>query len=219
MTTLEEFRDLSIRGSAEDRTKLRQALIAKAVAPWRHVVEKQMDASAFAGRDDVLVFERDAADGLASAGLFLWPRLDGYEITNIVPRETSDLGIHAYNALLQDFLVRVADPAAAETGFRVETTTAQQSLDDWLPKNIADALRRFSGAANKSTGSSHPYDRQRWFAFLFAVHDHNEHLDTTRLMRWLVEIEGWSEDKAIELVTEYEFALGLLDQYDVYRGR
>ena len=57
-------------------------------------------------------------------------------------------------------------------------------------------------------------DRDRWFEFLIDVHGNDERLDTGRLGRWLIEVEGWSDDMANELVIEYEFALGLLFEYD-----
>jgi len=218
-TTIEQFRDLHLVGDAANLDKLRKALIAHATSPWCHAVEREREAASIAGDGDVILFEHDGADGLSAAGLTLWSRPGSYEVTNIIPLEADRLTHTEYNALLQDFLTRIAGPAAAECGFRVTTTAAQQSLDDWLPKHLADDLRRFSLAANKSTGSAHPYDRQRWFTFLIDMHKANTKLGTDRLMRWLIEVEGWPEDKAIELVVEYEFAFALLEQYDEYLGR
>lgn len=215
---LEVFQDLVIRGPERDRAALRYALLARAVPPWQHDQSKEDDIAAHAGGDvDVIVFEREAGDGLPAAGLVLWSRPDGYEVTNIVPREVQELGYHGYNAILQDFIARLAEPAARHVGFSLETTAAEQTLDDWLSREAAEALRRFSALANKATGSSHPSDRKRWFDFLLQVHAGGQRLNTEQLARWLVEVEGWSDDKAHDLVVQYEFGLELLDEY-VQRG-
>ncbi|MGK9236351.1 hypothetical protein KXS07_31505 [Inquilinus limosus] len=183
--------------------------------PWRHARERERDVAAHAGRGaEVLAFERDASGGIESVGLVLWSRDEGLEVTNIVPRRVSELGIRGYNAALEDFVARVAKPAAAATGYIVESSAAQQVLDDWLPAEAAGALRRFSAAANKATGSTHPMDRKRWFAFLISVHGAEAEFSTDLLVRWLTEVEGWSDDNAHDLAIEYEFGLALLDEYD-----
>ena len=99
-------------------------------------------------------------------------------------------------------------------GFEIEVTSNRQSLDDWLSVEAAAALRRFSVLANKSTGSSHPSDRERWVAFLIKAHQDERSFNSDLLMRWLVEVEGWPEEVADKLASQYEFGLDLLDQYD-----
>ena len=113
----------------------------------------------------------------------------------------------------------VASASIDETDAAVDRAVrAQRSWSALAPLERADALRRFSAAANKATGSSHPLDRTRWFAFLLSVHGVTPSLDADRLARWLVEVEGWSDDKAHDLVVEYEFGLALLDEYDRNRS-
>jgi hypothetical protein len=219
MRTLEEFRDLKLRGPDSRRAEFRAALIANASDGWRHAPEREEHASAYSRDADVVAFEHEKSNDLASAGLILWWRPGMYEVTNIVPIELRELKYGAYNALLNDFVAKVVAPIAGNFGFTIETTKDQQSLDDWVPKHVADALRSFSGAANKGTGSSHPMDQGRWFAFIIAVHECGADLDTNRLMRWLCEIEGWSDDMASDLAIEYEQGLGLLKQYDAQSGR
>lgn len=210
---LEVFQDLTLRGPDEKRSMLRMALIAHANGSWRHASDKEDELSEMAEAEDVIAFERSGGEGIDAVGLVLWAREEGFEITNIVPLAVGELGPRRYNAALQDFESCVARPAAMEVGFEVQVTSAQQGPADWLPPLAAEALQRFSGAANKATGSSHPTDRRRWFAFLIAAHTAND-LDTDRLMRWLVEVEGWPEDVAHDLVVQYEFGLALLDEYD-----
>lgn len=167
--------------------------------------------------EDVIVLVRAAVDDIDESALVLWQEADGYRVANIVPRPAGELGITNYNAILQDFLERVARPAAQAGGFEIELTSASQSLDNWLAPEPAAALRRFSRLANKSTGAAHPMARERWYAFLIATHRSTRRLDADQLARWLVEVERWSDEKADGLAIDYEFALGLLEQYDQSR--
>lgn len=213
--SLEVFQDLFLRGPSEERGKLRDALINEAAPPWRHASDKEADISLHAtDDDDVLVFERSEGDGLAAAGLVLWSTADGYKITNIVPLEVNSLSYSAYNAILQDFGSRLARPAAIATGFQIETSAAHESINDWLAPSSAEALRRFSTLANKSTGAAHPLDKERWLAFLIDVYRRTPAFDADRLVRWLIEVERWPEGTAHDLAIQYEFAIELLEHYD-----
>jgi hypothetical protein len=218
MITLEQFRDLKLVGPDDRKADFRAALVAAASGSWRHAPEREEKASVYPRDTDILVFEHLKTNDLAAAGLVLWGHDGGYEVTNIVPIEERELKYRAYNALLDDFLAKVVLPINAAFGFTVETTSAQQTLDDWVPKSVADALRRFSASANKRTGTSHPMDQQRWFAFLIAAHESRANLDTGRLVRWLHEIEDWPEDDASDLAIEYEQGLALLKQYAARTG-
>jgi hypothetical protein len=196
-------------------------LIEKAIGPWRHAESREQeikDDPAVVSRADVIAFEWEGGDGIPPVSLYLFSCADGYTVTNIVPLGAGDLGQRGYNIALQDFSDRVAVPAAKEAGFAVEITESGEGLDDWLPRAAADALRRFSSLANKSTGSSHPTDRERWFTFLIAVHRDRGSLNASRLERWLIESERWPVESAQGLAVEYELALDLLEEYDRNRA-
>lgn len=212
------FQDLILRAKSDDLPRVRAALIASAAVPWGHDQDAEDKMRELAGSDaDRIVFVRRAGDGVEAAGLFLWSKDGGYEVTNIVPRETGSLGESGYNTVLRDFIARVVKPASAQADFRIAATTPDQTVDDWLPDAAASALRLFSATANKATGSSHPSDQARWHAFLIAAHGAASAFGTDLLKRWLVE-DGWTEDGALELAIEYEFGLALLDTYDRYRA-
>ncbi|MNT29654.1 hypothetical protein D3C72_1654070 [compost metagenome] len=137
-----------------------------------------------------------------------------YEVTNIVPQESGDLGRRRYNMILQEFVSQIATPALVGTGATLEVTRPTHSLEDSFGAQAAQALRRFSGAANMSTGSSHPNDRERWYAFILMVRD--QQVDDGTLRRWLTAL-GWPEDAAQRLTSEFVFGHGLL-QYDREHG-
>jgi hypothetical protein len=142
------------------------------------------------------------------------PSADLLYVSNIVPTDLRELTYDQYNFILCEFHERFAKPVGDSMGIRVELSRAEQTLEDWLSPQLANLLKLFSHAANKSTGSSHPMDRERWFDFLIAIHRAREHLDTGLLERWLVEEEKWPDDVAFDLICEFEFSQGLLRRFD-----
>ena len=133
-------------------------------------------------------------------------------VTNIVPREFGELSKDQYNSILMTFYNSLK-PLCKKHSIQVEITSDNQSMEDWVSEETYKNLKRFSGAANKSTGSSHPCDQERWFAFIISVLRNDEKLDPSQLERWLVEEEGWHYDIASELAIEYEQGLSLLNYF------
>jgi hypothetical protein len=211
---IEVFQDLYLRSSSSS-SSIRDSILAQVQEPWHHDPSRENDIRLHASdEEDVIVLVRASFDDIDESGLVLWQEHCDYKVSNIVPRNVGELGIAKYNTILRDFVVRVAEPAAQEGGFAIELTSPNQTLEDWMDTEPATALRRFSRLANKSTGAAHPMDRERWYAFLIAAHHTSKRLDSDHLARWLIEVEGWSANRAQELAIDYEFALGLLVQYD-----
>jgi hypothetical protein len=134
--------------------------------------------------------------------------------SNIIPQKIRELTIDQYNYILSEFHNRFAKPTADSIGIALELSSPEQTVENWLSPESAKLLRRFSSAANKSTGSGHPMDRQRWCDFLIGIHRAGENPDSGLLERWLTEEEKWPDDTAFELVCEYEFAQDLLKRFD-----
>ena len=209
VASIEVFQDMSLTFPENERTRFRKSLQLCARAPWRHAEEKEKRLT-----QDVMVFERESEDRIPACGLTLWGKPHGYDVINIVPLEVSELGVAVYNNVLDDFLQRIVKPASCGSTFRVKPGKREQCITDWTSPEAADALHRFSVTANKSTGSSHPSDRSRWFEFLFAVHRAEGDLDTDLLGRWLDEVEDWPSEIVDDLVSQYEYGLALLTEYD-----
>ncbi|MCK1695231.1 hypothetical protein [Bradyrhizobium sp. 144] len=217
--SIEVFQDLMLRAPAGDLSSIRSALLEHVAGQWSHAPEAETRLKKNTSLDgDVIAFQRKADAALPAAGLTLWSRADGYEVSNIVPSEMGQLGFAKYNALLQEFADLIARPAAAGAGFLVEVTSSSQSLQGVSSPEVAAALTRFSGAANKSTGSTHPADRKRWMRFLILAHRSGGDLSSEFLTRWLIEAEGWDDESAHDLAIEYEFAQDLLRTYDDERS-
>ncbi|WP_280190826.1 hypothetical protein [Delftia sp. PS-11] len=211
---IEVFQYLHLR-SRTSASSVRSTILAQVQGPWHHDLEREEDIRSHAVDDeDAIVLVRDAFDDVDESCLVLWQEGEGYKVSNIVPQNVGELGIAKYNSILRDFVAKLVEPAAHAGGFEIELSSPHQSLDDWLDTEPAAALRRFSRLANKSTGAGHPMDRDRWYAFLISTHRASKRLDTDLLVRWLVEVEHWSDDTAYDLARDYELALGLLEQYD-----
>lgn len=213
MSGINVFQDLVLSGPDASRDALAAALQQEATSPWRYDAEGSAKAERNAlGDKGILIFERSVADNLPAARLVLWPQDGGYYVPNVTPVQIGELTISEYNAVLADFAEAVAKPIARRFGFTVSMTSANQNLEDWLTPEAAIALRRFSGAANKSTGASHPMDERRWFDFIIAVHRTGKRIGSDYLARWLREVEGWDERSAHNLAAEFERGIALLDR-------
>ncbi len=131
-------------------------------------------------------------------------------VSNIVPTEGSRLSRGEYNRILEEFHELFVRPSADRSGLKVELTSANVDIENWVSPATARVLRAFSECANKATGSSHQSDRKRWFEFLLAAHRESAKLDSGSLQQWLTEVEDWPTDVADELISEYEFGRELL---------
>lgn len=217
--SIEVFQDLFLRSSTQDKSSIRKLILEAIKEPWRHEPEREkLVRMGSVHGEDVIAVLRQSFEGIDESALVLWEEDQGYKLTNIVPRNVGELRIEQYNAILQDFVTKVAEPAAQGGAFAIETTAPHQGLEDWMDADAVDSLRRFSGAANKSTGASHPSDEGRWYQFLIDAHGATKRASPDQLARWLIEVERWPEDTARELAISYEFALGLLERYDGARS-
>lgn len=150
---------------------------------------------------------------LPPAFLFLTQKSPGLlYVANIISPARDRLDYDEYNAFLKSFcedvLSRVQPPNAIE--FDLTGTTID--LATQLPPEVYQRLRTFSVAANKSTGSSHPYDRERWMDFLIEAVEAHAPLGPHALSRWLVEEGQWDPEQASRLAEEYEFGRELLER-------
>lgn len=203
------MRDLKVGGTTEQIASLIEHMTNGARAPWARSAEGEENI----GRESFRVFKRDADEALPAVGVALHLEPDGVEVVNIVPRDLNNLEPGVYNAVLQEFLESLLQPAADAQSLAVVTSTGSTSLAAEIGPEIARLLEVFSGAANQSTGSSHPLDFRRWAAFLIAAHRSGSKVDTWLLEKTLRE-QGWSEEHASDLVSEFEFARDLLSLAD-----
>lgn len=202
---MKTFQDLFIKLNGYDLKEFEGRLKEKCTSNWK---PRALDKKAYG--NNWLCYEHSEGDKLPHAALFLADKSpDLFYVSNIVPKNVSELTYDEYNNLLADFVKKVLETAIEGSPVKIEITEPETSLQKIAGEEIAKKLESFSALANKSTGSAHPLDQKRWFDFIVAVHKAGVDLDTDMLIRTLIE-QGWSEDKAGELAEEYEFALALL---------
>lgn len=166
------------------------------------------------GGDDYRAFLFEGDGTIPKAAVALHLDRHKLEVVNITSPETSHLQPATYNQILQRFAAALFEPAAAEVGLSVVTSMPHVSLPGEIGAELAELLAQFSGAANQSTGSSHPADFRRWARFLVRLHRSGKRLDGDLLEATLRE-QGWSTERAGMLVREAEFARDLLSVADL----
>ncbi|MDV6315927.1 hypothetical protein [Idiomarina sp. HP20-50] len=202
------FRDLYIHLNGVDVNTFSELLENTSKKPW--VRRKDKEEELGSNKERSVCFEAIENSSVSAAALFIFPYKDEtLWVSNIVPTEVSELTYDQYNSTLENFYRNVILPAIDGTAITADLTSDQISIGSVAGNEAEKAFIQFSSSANKSTGSSHPSDRKRWLEFLVLVHKAKSDLDTDVVIRALVE-QGWSEEKAIELGIQFEFAEDLL---------
>lgn len=209
------FRDLEVTGRQEALLQLGDALEGQLPRQvWTRSREKEQQWLRSGGDPlPMFFFSRAGDDEHKSAVVSLKVWSDRATVPNIIPTDRRDLTTNEYNAVFADFVANGVEPVAARLQLKVQSTPAIRPMTDWLSEEAAGKLKKFSVCANKSTGSSHPLDRERWLAFICQAHRDQCSLDATILGRWLMEIEAWPEEQAHKLCIQYEFGIDLLEAF------
>jgi len=160
---------------------------------------------------ELYCFHCEARPNREAADLWLSLR-NGNElrVSNIIPSDVSELSDTQYNAIMEEF-GGFALPAARTGGLDVVMSKPDLTIREVFPPDVRRALVWFSDNANRSSGASHPRDKERWQKFVIAAHRARAPIATDVLNDWLVH-EGWTSDAAHELSIEYEDGRALLDQ-------
>lgn len=206
---LHVFRDLILFDAVERLDDIAAAITARITTPWRRAIEH--DKTEFNMGIDWRVFGREADDQLPGCLLFLVPhsRLGYVYVSNIVPTAGHSLGVDNYNAILAEFTESFAELAASELGLRCELSNDWTDFAASLGEPTFKALR----AASAFKPGTHPNDRQRWMTFIITTHRERIEVDTDLMRRWFVA-DGFSPDRAWQLMTEFDFASELLKLND-----
>lgn len=134
-----------------------------------------------------------------------------YSVSNIVPKDKAKLTFDEYNTILRDFVNSTLVCASQQILVEYELTQDTLSEEEVFGSEAAELLQLFSSAHAGDYGSR-PLDRDRWFDFIVAAHtSRSRHKKNIDLLEQTLLEQGWAEDQARALSTEYEFALDLLD--------
>lgn len=181
--------------------------------PWKRAYENE-ENSKYLG-EIAFCFQRKGDSNLPAAGLSIFQK-DGstWFIPNVVPIESGQLDYAEYNEIITEFYSSFLLPVSERHGIVVDITTDELKDEDIVGETPAKLLKKFSSCANKSTGSSHPMDRERWFAFIVEASKSKKEINTCDLKR-LLHQQGWSEEFALDLVIEFEFGRDLIEHMGV----
>ncbi len=210
------YRELELEGAKSALTKAIEIISDSLDNGWSRNIDKERWISAVAS-DKKYCFSCRKEEEREAAELWLaYPNDKTLTVTNIVPQETNRLSMEQYNLIISEFYKRFAEPVANTLGIAHTLSPATKPIEEWLSKEAATKLRKFSRFANKTTGSSQPNDRQRWIDFLVAAHSETKTISPDILTQWLIENQ-WYEDVAHDLSKEYVLSHSLLTFYDGYQ--
>ncbi|MCY4587442.1 MAG: hypothetical protein OXB98_15500 [Bryobacterales bacterium] len=213
---MKQFKDLYITGPVEQLDALVAAVSTNLPDDWHRDPEAEalMAEVDREGKDASFAFSRDAKDGDPKTGLFLIRECGRLYVPNIVPHDDGELSMAQYNRILDEFADVLRAYVPSDSQLTMDVSSEDVTITDWVSDEAAELLQRFSTIANKSTGSSHPRDFERWADFLIQVHRERSTLYSDSLKQWLVEELNWPPDRAGKLARQFEFARDLLQAYD-----
>lgn len=224
---MKTYRELYFRGTVKQLSEFVKQIGKYAVGNWK--LRKQL------GRwKDYLLFDYigELVDK-ACVSIYVGDEITKGELRvgNIVPLEKSELSIDEYNTVLLKFYDDVIKPYK-ECGTKLSILQPNDDIFDPTSVISEIALKKlqlFCSAANKSTGSSHPCDQERWFDFICQTVDDGKMFDYSTLASFLqdetywgkkpdsfIGVMGsfaWDEEQAYELATEYENLCEVLSYY------
>ncbi len=211
---MKQFRDLVITGTSRQLDAVLAEMTSLTSESWRHDVEAEREIVLRSNwGDSYHCFLCTAApDRKAARVWFLKPTEGPLAVVNVLPRDAARLTHDEYNAVLLDFYVTVASPAADKAGATAALGPTDWNMEDHVSPKAFQLLSSFSRLSNRE--SLHALDRERWYQFIIAAHKERSPLTAGDLERWLTEDQGWSADRAYELVTDYEQERELLQVYD-----
>lgn len=221
------YKELSFVGEKPALDEFKRNAPSFATGDWKYVKSDRMkDYIAF----DYNGNEADHAEVSIYYGADAWR--EGYiKVGNIVPLQKDRLSIEEYNAVLDLFYAEIILPNQRKME-NIEIVGPESDVFDplkYISKEALEKLERFCDCANKTTGSAHPSDGERWFDFICQTVDDNQTLDYDTLYRFLMDEEywgkkgtgflgcmghfAWDESHAAELALEYDSYVRILEYY------
>lgn len=209
---MKNFRDFHITGREEDLVKFANEIRNYVSGNWSIKIDSKF-------KDNFIVFAYTGMD-VEQAFIYLYTKdKNKFAITNIVPTRKNSLTYDEYNSLLLKCAEECILPCASKCNLNYKISDDEVDLETYMTVNSAKKLHVFSQSANKSTGSSHPLDQQRWHDFICQAFVEGSTNVASIIGRWLSEEGGWDDEHANELVIEYEQGIALLAFYkENYHG-
>ena len=229
---MKTYRELYFRGTEDALKTFVKRIGSYATDEWKKVEDCELGT-------EYLIFDY-IGNSVDKARVFIWLgehlRRGELRVVNIVPMGKRELSVDEYNIVLVKFYNDVIRPyKTAEEGIDItEPTSDTFEPTTVITKEALKKLKSFCRNANKSTGSSHPLDRERWFDFICQTVDDNKMFNYDTLTDFLQDEEywghkaeknmgvvgdfAWDERNAEKLAAEYENYCEILLYYKRTRG-
>ena len=137
-----------------------------------------------------------------------------FKLAQVVLDRDERLTLTGHGRLILDLWNSGMKRACEDLGLRGQyTPPSTYPAEEGLPPGVADALHRFAVSVNKSTGSTHPDDLEKWCRFLALLHASGETMDEERMDDYL-RAHRFPEKIIIQLLKERMVAEELLRVYD-----
>lgn len=136
-------------------------------------------------------------------------------VANIVSRKVSYLGKELYNTIVTDFYNDFVFKFVHDR-LKISITPSDLTIEELANEETAQKLKYWESNCNRSTGNTHPYDRERWFEFIITAVETNSPLTTGVLEQWLTEEKNWIlEDNNVteNIILDFEYGRDLLEYY------
>lgn len=212
---MKTHKELTIDVSGEEHQQdfidsLREAL----PAGWEYDEEAEKRLSGLtSGKFHCFVCDKPASQEVALLTIVTTTSGSQLYVSNIVPKNVDQLDVDQYNQILTSFADCCVKPIAGKKEFNYSLSSEEWLMEDHLDEATYNKLLGFSRAANKTTGSAHPLDRERWLDFVISCVRSENEIHASDLARWLREVEGWPNDVSSDLAIEFELGVELLKRY------
>jgi hypothetical protein len=206
------FRELKLIGSASEQERLIGLIERQLTNGWTRDRGEEAKVKPRSGYDYIIFTCSEIMSRPAALLLFIADENDYLYVCNIVSKDGKALGEDRSNAILEEFLTQFIEPAAKGLDIEIFTNSDELTIDNAMSPEMSQLLRQFSGAANKSSGGTHPLDERRFFDFIVQAHNEKALLYETALSGLLVD-DGWSSIHAQALSSKYIFGRELLNHY------
>lgn len=212
---MKSFKDLIIKSDTIKLKSILKDIVSSLPNEWNFkndlVVEYSRNVSKL--RDEVGCFQSpEISDERALIWLVIWDT--EMKVVNIVPTVSHSLSHEVYNTILDRFYGDCVKNILE--GKQVETilTDGSYNIEQIAGTKTFEALNKWEGSCNHSTGNTNPFDFKRWADFVCISFNEKSKLTPELFERWLTEERNWTDnDLTSKLVLDYEYGLSILEHY------
>lgn len=169
--------------------------------------------SSFVNNDTIIV--KLIKEGFPQSRLILgyYSEKNGVSVLNIVPTTesgVSEIDCDTYNELLDMYKSDVFGYISENKKNEIEENLGIYTIEELIPKSF----EKLNNWLNAYPLSSHQLDINRWYDFVIALHQNEEHLPADVLVQYLQEEYSWDKKNVEKIALRLESNLSLLDYYD-----